>query len=153
MPNMLNMMNMQIKWFIKINAEFAFFTWSCCYSRYVLSYHYRPIISYFVADMEFVNCFTLAKFQTFSREKRIHRDFFGKKLQTVDVLLINFEQIVSFCAIMCSNPNSLFYENSSLSFANFIELVIFCVNSWQFYTSPKMFYTSGSCAAHSMSVL
>ena len=53
------------------------------------------------------------------------------------------EQIVSFCAIMYSDKNSLklLCENSSLNLANFTYRVIFCVKSWKFYLSPKIFYT------------
>ena len=56
-----------------------------------------------------------------------------------DVLLIQFEQIVSFCAIMYTNTNSLqlICENSCLNSANFTCRVIFR----EFYPSPKIFYT------------
>ena len=36
----------------------------------------------------------------------------------------------------------MFYENSNLNLANSTDGVLFCVNSWQFYPSPKIFYTS-----------
>ena len=50
-----------------------------------------------------------------------------------DALFIYLEQIVSFCAIVYSNTNSLklFCENSSLNF---------CVNSWKF-TRAQTYYT------------
>ena len=35
----------------------------------------------------------------FTREKRANRDIFGQQLRKEDVLLINFEQFFSFCAI------------------------------------------------------
>ena len=66
-----------------------------------------------------------------------------------DVLLICFEQIVSFCTLIYSNSNShqLFYENSNLNVANLKKTtVIFCVKSWKFYPSPKIFYLSATCA-------
>ena len=61
---------------------------------------------------------------------------------------IPFEQIVSFCAIMYYDKNSLklLCENSSLNLANFTNRVIFRVKSWKFYLSPKTFYTSATSA-------
>ena len=52
-------------------------------------------------DLEFVKFFTpvaskIPKFFNSTREKRIYRDIFGQKLRMGDVLLIHFEQIVSF---------------------------------------------------------
>ena len=89
--------------------------------------------------MEFVKYFTPVGFPNFTQEKSVNRDIFGQELRIEDVLLIYFEQIVSFCAIIYSNTNSpqLFCENSSLNLANFTDRVIF--------TSPKIFYTIVTC--------
>ena len=80
----------------------------------------------------------ILKFLNFTREKRANRDIFGQLLTTKIFFFIPFEQIVSFCAIIYSNTNSiqLFCKNSSLSW------VIVCVNFLTFYPSPKMFLTN-----------
>ena len=71
----------------------------------------------------------IAKFLNFTLEKQVDLDIFGPEMKNEDVLLIYFEQIVSFCAIIYPNTNSLklFSENSSLNLANF--RVVFHVNS------------------------
>ena len=53
-------------------------------------------------------------------------DIFGQMLRIVDVLLISFEQMVSFCAIIYSNTNSLklFCEDSSLNSENYTDRAI-----------------------------
>ena len=98
-------------------------------------------------DLEIVKSFTPVRFQNvnFTCETRINRDIFG---QIEDVLLIYFQQIDSFCAIMYSDSNSLklLCEKSSLNLANFTNRVIFRVKSWKFYLSPKTFYTSATSA-------
>ena len=78
--------------------------------------------------LEFAKSFTpvaskIPKFFNSTRKKRIYRDIFGQKLRMGDVLLIYFEQIVSFCAIIYLNTNSLqlFWEDSSLNLANFTD--------------------------------
>ena len=65
---------------------------------------------------------------------------FWPKLEKGYVLLIYFEQIVSFCAIFYSNTNSLqlFCENSNLNSANFTERVFFCVNSWKYFSQLSL---------------
>ena len=74
------------------------------------------------------------------REKCGHREIFGQNLRMGYVLLIYFEQIVSFCAIFYSNTNSLqlFCENSNLNSANFTERVFFCVNSWKYFSQLSL---------------
>ena len=83
----------------------------------------------------------------FTRKKRVYRNIFGKKLRTEYVLLIYFQQFISFCAFIYSNTNShqLFCENSYLNLANLAIFVNHCVNSGQFYPIPKTFYTSATC--------
>ena len=73
------------------------------------------------------NTTSLPKMFNFMREKCGHREIFGQNLRMGYVLLIYFEQIVSFCAIFYSNTNSLqlFCENSNLNSANFTERVFF----------------------------
>ena len=68
-----------------------------------------------------------------------------------DVLLIYFEQIVSFCAINYSNTNSLSLhcEISRLNLANFTERLIFCVNLLDIL--PKKYFTQVSLVTNSMS--
>ena len=53
-------------------------------------------------------------------------DIFGKILRILEVLLIYLDQIVCFCAIICSNANwlRLLCEGSSLNSANFTYRVI-----------------------------
>ena len=65
---------------------------------------------------------------------------FWPKLEKGYVLLIYFEQIVSFCAIFYSNTNSLqlFCENSNLNSANFTERVFFCVSSWKYFSQLSL---------------
>ena len=41
----------------------------------------------------------------FTREKHVNRYIFGKKMWMRDVLLVYFEQIVTFCAEMQTNFN------------------------------------------------
>ena len=79
-----------------------------------------------------------------SREKRVNRAIFGPKFWMNDVFLIYFDQIISFLAIIFSNTNSLklFCENSSLNSTNFTDNVISRVNSWKFYPSRTIIYTS-----------
>ena len=92
------------------------------------------------ADVEFVRSLTqvvgIPKFSIFPGKKRANRNSFGQKLRMEDVLLIYFEQIVSFFAIIYSNTNSIQLfckKNSSLSW------VIVRVSFLTFYPSPKMF--------------
>ena len=56
-----------------------------------------------------------------------------------DILLLHFEQIVSFWTQIQTNP-SYFVNNSCLTSANNTERVIFQVNSWKYYLNPKIFY-------------
>ena len=49
----------------------------------------------------------IQEFFNFTREKRINCGIFGLKLRMEDVFLIHFQQIVSFCAIIFSNTNSM----------------------------------------------
>ena len=65
--------------------------------------------------------------------------FFGQKLSMEDVLLIHFEQIVSFCAIIYSNTNTLrlFCENSSLNPASFTDNVFFSRYFLKILPEPK----------------
>ena len=102
------------------------------------------------SDMEFVKYFTPARFPillNFTQKKRENRNIFGKKLRTEYVLLIYFQQFISFCAFIYSNTNSrqLFCENFYLNLANLAIFVNHRVNSGQFYPIPKTFYTSATC--------
>ena len=65
----------------------------------------------------------IPKFVNFNRDNRIKSNIFGQKLRMDDALLIYFGQIVSFCAIIYSNTNSLqlFCKNSCLNPANFAD--------------------------------
>ena len=69
---------------------------------------------------------SLSNFFKMSYDKK--SDIYGQKLRIVDVLLISFEQIVSFCAIIFSNRiHSSCCEISSLNWANFTErCALFC---------------------------
>ena len=60
-----------------------------------------------------------------------------------DVLLIHFEQSVSFYAIIYSNTNSLrlFCENSSLNLASFTNNVIFLRYFFKILPEPKNIFT------------
>ena len=56
--------------------------------------------------------------------------------------LLIFPEKTRFCATICSvdsstNSLQLFWDYSSLNSANFTDGVIFRVNSWKFYPSPK----------------
>ena len=51
--------------------------------------------------------FYISEIPKFYLRKRVNRDIFGQELRMKKVLLIYFEQIVSFCAIIYSNTNSL----------------------------------------------
>ena len=66
----------------------------------------------------------------------------------IDVLLIHFEQIVSFLQLSSQTQTHLpcFVKKSSLNLANFTDYVIFGVNSWKFYPTQNIFYTSATCA-------
>ena len=77
----------------------------------------------------------------FFPRKCVNRNIFGQQLRMEDVLLIYFEQNVSFCAIIYSKTKSLqlFYESSSRNSANFKGRVFVCDTSWKFYPSPKIF--------------
>ena len=84
------------------------------------------ILSFAEADMEFVNSLTPVRLPTIlilTGENACLATYFGQKLRMENVLLIYFEQIVSFCAIIYSNKNSLklFCKNSSLNSANFTD--------------------------------
>ena len=93
----------------------------------------------------------ILKFFNFTRKKCVNRDIFCQKLRMEDVLLIYFEQIVSFCAINYSNTNSLSLhcEISRLNLANFTERLIFCVNLLDIL--PKKYFTQVSLVTNSMS--
>ena len=73
----------------------------------------------------------ILKFLNFTRGKRVNRDIFGQDLTTENVFFIPFEQIVSVCALMYLDSNSLklLCENSSLNLANFTNRVIFRMKS------------------------
>ena len=75
------------------------------------------------------------------------------KLRKEDVLLICFEQIVSFFAFIYSNTNSyqLFCENSKLNLANSIKLVVFLVNFLENFTPAKEHFTQVSLVTNSIS--
>ena len=68
----------------------------------------------------------IPNFSKFYPRKTRKSRYFWQQLRIENVLLIYFEQIVNFCAIIYSNTNSvqLFCENSCLNLANFTELVI-----------------------------
>ena len=59
-----------------------------------------------------------------------------------DILLIYFEQIVSFWTQIQTNSSYFVntYNNSCLTSATNTERVIFQVNSWKYYLNPKLFY-------------
>ena len=59
-----------------------------------------------------------------------------------DILLIYFEQIVSFWTQIQTNSSYFVntYNSSCLTSANNTERVIFQVNSWKYYLNPKIFY-------------
>ena len=50
-----------------------------------------------LSDREFVKLFPNSQIFNFTREERVNRDIFGKKMKMENILLIYFEQIVSFC--------------------------------------------------------
>ena len=79
-------------------------------------------------------------------------DIYGQKLRIVDVLLISFEQIVNFCAIIHSNTNSvqLFCEKSSLNLESFTELALFCIILEKFTWAQK-YLTQVPLVTNSMS--
>ena len=65
------------------------------------------------ADLEFVKSFTPVRFQKNSilpEKKRVNHGIFGQESQMDDVLLIDFEQVVSFCAF--TDLTSLSLNNS-----------------------------------------
>ena len=91
----------------------------------------------------------IPKYSNVAREKRVNGDIFGKKWEWrmfYSSILIKFSVFVQLSTQICTKSLHLFFENSCLNSATFTERVIFGVNSWQFYLSPKIFYTRTTCA-------
>jgi len=73
----------------------------------------------------------IPNFPKFTQETRVNRNIFSKKLRVEYVLLIYFEQSVSFYTQIHSNSIYFVktYNSSNLKSTNYTEKVIFCVNS------------------------
>ena len=82
------------------------------------------------------------KFQFYLR-KRVNRDIFGQELRMKNVLLIYFEQIVSFCAIIYSNTNSLqlFCANWQISQVGYFFALIL-----ENFTQVQEYLTYSNCS-------
>ena len=70
----------------------------------------------------------IPNFFNFNRGNRIKSNIFGQKLRMDDVFLVYLDQIVSFCAIIHSNTNSV--KLSSLNSANFTNNLTEFVFEW-----------------------
>ena len=72
--------------------------WPCVHFRVVLGI--LLVFVYCSSAIVFQVCDQyIPKIFNFTQEKRVNRDIFGQKSRMVDVLLIYFEQIQSFCAL------------------------------------------------------
>ena len=93
-------------------------------------------------DMDFLKSFTQVWFPNFSilSEKTGKSWHFWTKLKMEEVLLIHFEQIGKLSS-QIQTHSSCFVKQ-----ANFTDNVISRVNSWKLYPSPKILYTSATCA-------
>ena len=70
------------------------------------------------------------------------------KIENVRCFTHLFRTNCQFCAISThlQNRSSYFMKTQALKMANFADRVICFINSLQFYPSPKIFYTSATCA-------
>ena len=100
----------------RININFSFFSCLLKVSLFV-KYKLRKLTK-LISDLEFVKYFTPV-----SVAVRFKKKVKNRKLRMKDVFLTYFKQIVSCCAIIYSNTNSLqlLCENSSLNSANFTD--------------------------------